>query len=94
VAASSHEEGKSPEGLVTVLFLDLKRSTEAVQRESQAYPASQDSPRDEMAVEEGMGIEMSQIRHGEIQTVLKSVTEAVSRLLALCPVSRNLFDLI
>jgi hypothetical protein len=85
VAASSHEEEKSPEVLETVLFLNLKCLTEAVQRESQAYPASQDSPRDEMAVEGGMGTEMSQIRHGGIQTALKSVTEAVSRLLALCP---------
>lgn len=93
-AASSHEERKSPEVLETVLFLNLKCLSEAAQRESRAYPVSQDSPRDEMAVEGGMGIEMSLIRHGGIQTALKSVTEAESRLLALCPLLRNLFDLI
>lgn len=94
VAASSHEKGESPEVLGTVLFLNLKCLNEAVQRESQAYPVSQDSPRDEMAVEEGMGTEMNQTRHGGIQTALKSVTEAVGRLLALCPLLRNSFDLI
>lgn len=94
VAASSHEERKSPEVLETVLFLSLKCLTQAVRREFQAYPVSQDSPRDEMAVEGGMGIEMSQIRHVGIQTALKSVTEAVSRLLALCPLLRNLFGLV
>lgn len=94
MAASSHRERKNPELLETVLFLNSKCLSEAVQREFQAYPVSQDSPRDEMAVEGEMGIEMSQIRHVGIQTALKSVTEAVSCLLALCPLLRSLFDLV
>lgn len=92
--ASSHQERKNPEVLETAVFLNLKYLTEAVQRVFQAYPVSQDSPRDELAAEAEMGIEMSQIRHVGIQTALKSVTEAVSCLLALCPLLKNLFDLV